>query len=229
MNWSKEMKIAAPIGLIIMLIIFSLLIVYWVWANRKSKKNNTIGFRFENKIKNIMSLYAKDKGFKFIEGGLFSYGANQFFEVDGILITNKSIFIIETKAYEGHINGNAVGEQVTITNNNKVKKLKNPLLQNFKHIKHFYKMCGIAVPIFSLIIFPENTTYDFEQLDSWAIIANENNINQTMQDVFDDLEEDADISNEEIMHIVQVLQDGRKASIRDLKVFGKIGARNGRR
>ncbi|MGV2392939.1 UNVERIFIED_CONTAM: nuclease-related domain-containing protein [Campylobacter lari] len=133
--------------------VLSLIIVFSI----KNKRKNSIGFKFELMVKNKVLEYAKNNGLKFIEGGLYKYANNQFFEVDGILIGKKNVFIIESKYYLGTITGESSATQLNLKFNKKDKKIKNPLLQNFKHIQHFYKMCNFNSPVLSLLVLPDDT------------------------------------------------------------------------
>ncbi|WP_406617531.1 NERD domain-containing protein [Mycoplasmopsis adleri] len=210
------------LSLTIVTIVIIITLVLLFLSIKKHNKKNTLGFQFESQIDNKLSIFAKNEGFKFLKGGLFKYSTNQFFEMDGVLIGNKAVYIIEDKYYQGHLYGEAYADQLTLKIGKKEKNINNPLLQNFKHIQHFYKMCGFNVPVFSLLILPSGTTYEIEQLDSWAIVANEDEIEDKFKKVNDDLKEEPNLSFEMIQAVIDAIKLNRATSYKDIKKFKKI-------
>lgn len=203
----------------VFLIIF---IVYNVIFSLKNKKKQTKGFNFEAQINEKMMNIAKARGIKYIKGGLFKYASNQMFEIDGVLIGNKAIYIIEVKYYIGHLTGDSFAETLELRNSKKVVKIKNPLLQNFKHIQHFYKLCNFSLPVFSLLVLPSEASYDIDQLDSWSIITTEDKINEKLDEVAADLNDEPNLSFQDAKTVCDILNLSRATSIKDIKRFGKI-------
>ncbi|WP_036456964.1 nuclease-related domain-containing protein [Mycoplasmopsis lipofaciens] len=219
---TKEMAIGISIGTIFTFTILTFLFAYTILKVKKEKNKNSIGFKFENKIKNKMLNIVKTNNYKYLNGGLFKYSETQWFEIDGILISEKAIFIIETKYYIGTLKGNALDTEITLINNKKRKKFRNPLIQNFKHIQHFYKMCRMSFPIFSLVILPSQTSQELEALESWSVVVNEDNIEQTLKEIDEDMKDDLPISNEIVRAIIDITNASRTSSYKDIKRFGKI-------
>ena len=56
-------------------------------------------------------------------------------QIDHILITEAGLFVIETKHYSGWIFGNPHGDYWTQTIYRKKSRFRNPLMQNYGHIK----------------------------------------------------------------------------------------------
>lgn len=77
-------------------------------------------------------------------------------EIDVVFITQKGIFVIESKNYSGWIFGDEKSPYWTISLPNKTKnKFYNPILQNKTHIKWLDRFLGGEVPLFSVIVFSE--------------------------------------------------------------------------
>ncbi|WP_027334959.1 nuclease-related domain-containing protein [Mycoplasmopsis felifaucium] len=199
-----------------------LVLVFIFIANQKTRKKTTIGARFEVLVDEKLTIYAKNNGFKYLKGGLFKYSQDQYFEIDGVLIGNKSVYIVEDKYYIGKLFGISYADKLTLKIGNKEKSINNPLLQNFKHIKHFYNMCGFNFPVFSLLILPSETSYNIDQLDSWSIIANEDKINSVLDTVSNDLADEPDLSYEVIKAVIDAVNLGRATSLKDISKFNKI-------
>ncbi|WP_161935788.1 nuclease-related domain-containing protein [Mycoplasmopsis meleagridis] len=164
---------------ILIVLVLTLTIVYY---KNKTKKHNA-GFQFEKSVEQKIKEYAKSNNFKFIGPSLFSYNEKYFFEIDGLLITPKVVFIIESKYYEGRIKGNALSNDIELINKKFRRKFKNPIQQNFNHIQHFYRMVGQKFNMFSLVIFPNKSVVELENLKNWNIIANLDNIEITLNEV----------------------------------------------
>ncbi|UUD34897.1 NERD domain-containing protein [Mycoplasmopsis caviae] len=220
---STEMIIGMSIGIPLTLVIIALVLSFLIIKHIKSKKNNSIGFRFEAKVRNKLLTIAKDKNYKYLNGGLFKYGQSQMFELDGILISNKAVFIIEVKYFVGQLSGDASAVELELkTKGNKILKFKNPLIQNFKHIQHFYKMCGFNFPVFSLVILPTGSSFNINNLESWALVTTEDQVANLLDDVAKDMSEDRDLTKDELLLINESVNSNRNASLKDIKRFGKI-------
>lgn len=77
-------------------------------------------------------------------------------EVDVIYISQKGIFIIESKNYSGWIFGDEKDKNWTVSLQNRQKfKFYNPILQNKTHLKWMRKFVGDDVPLFSIVAFSE--------------------------------------------------------------------------
>lgn len=77
-------------------------------------------------------------------------------EIDLVYITQKGIFVIESKNYSGWIFGSESDYYWTQSlPNGKKNRFYNPILQNRTHIKWLLQYLGEEVPFFSLIVFSE--------------------------------------------------------------------------
>lgn len=77
-------------------------------------------------------------------------------EIDVVFITQKGIFVIESKNYSGWIFGNEKSAYWTVSLPNKIKnKFYNPIKQNQTHIKWLGQYLDADIPLFSIIAFSE--------------------------------------------------------------------------
>lgn len=77
-------------------------------------------------------------------------------EIDVVFITQKGIFVIESKNYSGWIFGDENDVKWTSVLPNKQKNsFYNPIRQNRTHIKWLGRYLGEEIPLFSLIVFSE--------------------------------------------------------------------------
>lgn len=77
-------------------------------------------------------------------------------EIDVIYITQKGIFVIESKNYSGWIFGDEDSYNWTVMLPNKQKnKFYNPIKQNKTHIKWLSSFLNFQIPFFSIIAFSE--------------------------------------------------------------------------
>lgn len=77
-------------------------------------------------------------------------------EIDILFITQKGIFVFESKNYSGWIFGDEKSSKWTMMLPNKEKnQFYNPILQNKTHIKWLKSFVGEEIPMFSIIVFSE--------------------------------------------------------------------------
>ncbi|MBR2547069.1 MAG: NERD domain-containing protein [Eubacterium sp.] len=77
-------------------------------------------------------------------------------EIDVVYITQKGIFVFESKNYSGWIFGDEKGTYWTVMLPNREKnRFYNPIKQNRTHIKWLSNYIGSEIPLFSIIVFSE--------------------------------------------------------------------------
>ena len=77
-------------------------------------------------------------------------------EIDLVYITQKGVFVLESKNYSGWIFGNETEMYWTASlANGQKNRFYNPIKQNRSHIKWLQTVVGEAVPLFSVIVFSE--------------------------------------------------------------------------
>lgn len=77
------------------------------------------------------------------------YGTTQ---IDHIVVSIYGIFVIETKNYKGWITGSEYGEQWTKNMYGKKYSFRNPIKQNYAHVKAMEKKTGLAESDFIPIV-----------------------------------------------------------------------------
>ena len=88
-------------------------------------------------------------------------------EIDVVYITQKGIFVFESKNYSGWIFGDEKGTYWTVVLPNKQKnRFYNPVKQNRTHIKWLQKYVGEDVPLFSIIVFSERCELKKVEIES---------------------------------------------------------------
>lgn len=77
-------------------------------------------------------------------------------EIDVVYITQKGIFVFESKNYSGWIFGDEKDTYWTVMLPNRQKnRFYNPIKQNRTHIKWLQKYVSGDIPLFSIIVFSE--------------------------------------------------------------------------
>lgn len=83
-------------------------------------------------------------------------GNGETSEIDLVYITQKGIFVFESKNHSGWVFGDEESRYWTVTLPNRQKnRLYNPIMQNLTHIKWLGKLVGPDIPLFSIIVFSE--------------------------------------------------------------------------
>lgn len=119
-------------------------------------------------------------------------GEKDMTEIDLLYITQKGIFVIESKNYAGYIFGNENYSEWTVSlykgkdwlGRKQTEKYHfyNPIWQNRTHMKTLYRFVSKDVPMYSLIVFSErcrlmDITYDSED----TYVCQVNDLPRTMR------------------------------------------------
>ncbi|TNK82279.1 NERD domain-containing protein [Mycoplasmopsis pullorum] len=218
-------KTYAIIGLVFMLLLFvgaiGFAIYYYLFKTRKK----TQGFIFENNIvKQVKELAHKYK-MEYVGPATYHYDGN-IFEVDGIVFNEKFVIVLEYKSYKGHISGDSVSEYLYITNKNKGKKNKvsNFLIQNYKHIKHLYKMLNMNFMAISMIVTQKDTTYDIYNVDNYVVLSTEEDLASKFDFIYQELNH---LPSKINIRDFKLVLNGMKANtLKEAKKFKKITKQN---
>ncbi len=91
-------------------------------------------------------------------------------EIDLVYITQKGIFVFESKNYSGWIFGNERNQYWTVCYPNGDKnRFYNPIRQNQTHIRYLQQYIGRGIPLFSIIVFSERCELKSIIVESSAI------------------------------------------------------------
>ena len=85
-----------------------------------------------------------------------SYGTTQ---IDHIIVSIYGIFVIETKNYKGWITGGENSEKWTKKMYGKKYRFRNPIKQNYAHVKALEELLGLSYKSFiPIVVFSNNAT-----------------------------------------------------------------------
>lgn len=117
------------------------------WTGRRGEKLT------EHELK-LVKLFGRDG--KVLRNVYVPKGTGETSEIDVIFITQKGIFVIESKNYSGWIFGNEADKYWTASLlNGQKNRFYNPIMQNRGHIKWLRKYLADDTPLFSIIVFSE--------------------------------------------------------------------------
>ncbi|AKA50025.1 hypothetical protein VO56_02045 [Mycoplasmopsis gallinacea] len=174
-------KVIDSNAVIALIVIFTLIILaafgyFLYWYLWKYRKNLNIGYQFEEKINNLIKNNLDIPELKFKEGGMYSYDSKMY-ELDSFIISDKFAIVLEYKAYQGTINGDGNKPDLYLSNSKSKKiKIKNPILQNEKHLAHFQKTIGKKFPKVSIIVFPKDTKIDVSNVQKHVLLVTEDKL-----------------------------------------------------
>ncbi len=101
-------------------------------------------------------VYALGRKGKILQNVYIPKGDGETSEIDVMYITQKGIFVIESKNYSGWIFGREQDYKWTVSLKRKRKnQFYNPIKQNATHIKFLSQYLGNTVPLYSIIAFSE--------------------------------------------------------------------------
>ena len=133
-------------------------------------------------------------------------GNGQTSEIDVMYITEKGIFVFESKNYSGWIFGDEEGQYWTSMLPNKQKnRFYNPIKQNRTHIKWLRKYLGESIPLFSIIVFSERCELKKVSVSSEDIkVIKRDNTYGTVRRIWDNSE--SVLSEEEVNALYEKLK-----------------------
>ena len=143
-------------------------------------------------------------------------------EIDVIYITQKGIFVFESKNYSGWIFGDEKGQYWTAMLPNRQKnRFYNPIKQNRTHIKWLQKYVGDSVPLFSIIVFSERCELKKIEVESTDIkVIKRDRTYAAVRDIWDrheDAVDDVDAIYEKLKLLTNVDAAVKAAHIADIE------------
>ncbi|MBU4690584.1 NERD domain-containing protein [Mycoplasma sp. ES3157-GEN-MYC] len=218
---STEMKIGIICGIIGMSLLIVLILALYIRNIIRTSRKDTAGFAFEEQITRRLASYCKNSNYRYIKGEKFKYAGENFFEIDGFLMTNKFLIIVEIKYIIGELTGQASDKLISVINNGNTTRFTNPLIQNFRHIEHFYKMCGFKFPVLSLLILPNGSECNITHQGAWSVVANEDNFENVLLELDEELKDIPNISKDKIDDIFAAIKEHKVVSLKDIKKWNK--------
>lgn len=115
-------------------------------------------------------------------------------EIDVVYITQKGIFVIESKNYSGWIFGDEKNAYWTAMLPNREKnRFYNPIRQNKTHIKWLEQFLGKDIPLFSIIVFSERCELKKVTVQSSDIhVIKRDRLYAAVRDIWDSVEDKLD-------------------------------------
>ena len=136
-------------------------------------------------------------------------------EIDVLYITQKGIFVIESKNYSGWVFGSEKNYQWTVSLSNGIKnKLYNPIKQNRTHMKWLQNYVGEDIPLFSIISFSERCTLKLKGEFTVPVI-NRDYLYATIRNIWNKSEDK--LSDEQVNELYEKLKELTKVSKEDKK------------
>ncbi|MGL4184031.1 MAG: nuclease-related domain-containing protein [Metamycoplasmataceae bacterium] len=218
-NLEQDWKIlvALIIGLSSVVIFLILTLLLFFGKRKKISKNKKIGNEAEEKINKFLSAWALKNNSKYISSSLFKYD-NYLFEVDGILISPRSLIIIEVKSINGFIEGDCLEKKWFKILGTKRHEINSPVMQNEKHINHVLNIIGTKIPILSMIIFDDRTeNINIKNNPSYVIVSKFSELDNVLSQIDKTLL--PKINNNEIHEIYNKLKLCSTNSKKDLEKF----------
>ena len=115
-------------------------------------------------------------------------------EIDVVFITQKGIFVIESKNYSGWIFGDEKDTYWTAMLPNREKnRFYNPIKQNRTHIKWLGQYLGEDIPLFSIVVFSERCELKKVTVESSDIrVIKRDRLYAAVRDIWDHANDAAD-------------------------------------
>ncbi|HAU1605825.1 TPA: NERD domain-containing protein [Legionella pneumophila] len=115
----------------------------------------------EARVRQSLAKYCKNNDAHVMSNITLQLNDGSTTQIDHVLITNKGIFVIETKHYKGWIFANPKSKVWTQTIYRIKNKFQNPLLQNYKHVKAIQNLLEFLEPrlIYNIVVFSGNAVF----------------------------------------------------------------------
>ena len=137
-------------------------------------------------------------------------------EIDVLLITNRGLFVFESKNYSGWIFGDDKQKNWTQTlpsgkGRSHKEYFYNPIFQNKGHISNLKRILGEEIPFYSIITFSERCTLKKVPEDTEFIkVIKRDDVLKTVANIYDNTQ--PTLTNEEIDEIYNKLKIYSQAS-----------------
>lgn len=231
MNQAEKIKylIGISVALFLMILIFIIFLVIF-FKKKKTKESFTdkLGREAEDKINTMIQLWADKNNAHYIPSSMFKYNKNKIFEVDGILITARAMIIVEVKNINGIIEGKGLEKTWFKLMGTKRHEIKNPIIQNDKHIEHIIAITKLKVPMLSLVIFDTRTEeLRCTEIPSHVLVVKTKEVETTLNQINDQLM--PKINMGEIQEIYYALLEHKTSAPEDYEMllsFGKKAENN---
>lgn len=149
-------------------------------------------------------------------------------EIDQIMICRKGIIVIESKNYKGWIYGSFTAKYwIQMLPNGRRKPMKrsfyNPIMQNGNHIKHLKELLKEKIPMFSVIVFSDDSELKKVPINTDNLkIINRNHVDLAVKRIYDtheDVLDDEKIKNifNKLFPYTMVCQETKMEHIQNIR------------
>ena len=204
---------------LMLLLTFSLFFLYF----RKQKKKTTVkkqGQIFEENLNQKIQFWAYKNNGMFIPNTIFKYHGTKLFEVDGILITQRALIIIEAKSIHAHAIIGKGNEKnwIKVLGVNRYP-IKSPILQNDNHLNHIVEMTQMKLPMVSLVVFDVQgcSTLEISDVPAHVLVITSDEIQDTLEQIKNFLI--PKITSQEVQNVYFKLMDHKTDEPEDRKLL----------
>ena len=142
-------------------LIMMMVLYYWVSANFASLK----GSLGEKQISKLLQSLDPDR-YVLLNDLYIPKENGTTTQIDHVVISDKGLFVIETKNYNGWIFGSQNSKHWTQVIYKRKEKFYNPIWQNAGHMKELRHFLGDSysdIPMYSIIVFGKQATLKFKE------------------------------------------------------------------
>ena len=108
-------------------------------------------------------------------------------EIDLVAFTDRGLLVFETKNVSGTIYGDEDSDQWYAAVHNKNNYFYNPLKQNAMHIKYLYKVVGLNIPIYSIVVFSNRCSIEYlPDCFNDVYVCQMSTLRETIDEIFDE-------------------------------------------
>ncbi len=195
----------------------------WYWTDERLGK---YGEKLTERKLKLSSIFGR-KG-KILKNVYIPKENGETSEIDIIYITQKGIFVIESKNYSGWIFGDSKSQYWTscLPNGDK-NRFYSPIKQNAVHIKrlseHMAGYTAANIPMFSIIVFSERCELKKTPEDTTdLIICKRDELNRKIKGLWEKLpdvltELDIEITNDLLFELTNVTEAEKQAHVERIK------------
>jgi len=185
------MSSISEIMLVVMLVISLVALLISVFVGKGQLGEWAVQFR----LKRLPSDYIVLKNI------LLPNGKDSTSQIDHIVVSRFSVFVIETKNYKGWVSGGENSQNWTQNIYGHKYKLYNPILQNEKHIQVLRSLFSgnVQIPFVSIIAFPNRTRVRVDAEEAHVVSFSE--INSTIKSYHIPL-----LDSEQVAQIAEIIR-----------------------
>ena len=192
--------------MLLLVVLIFVLYIFFDYKKYKSSsyylvtKNGYLSVRFDKGKLGEYHIYKylrnlEKSGSKFLFNVYIPKENGETTEIDVLLITEKGVFVFESKNYSGWIFGDENQRYWTQTlpqgrGKSHKEKFFNPIMQNATHIKHLKAIIGDDIPYFSIIAFSERCTLKKVNKSSEVKVVNRGYVPLAVKSIMQTTKED---------------------------------------